>query len=190
MSTSTVSNREVFFTGSDLLAVGASEDKDGVRWIPPDQMVRENDGSVALRPDPESLRVYFAKRATAFAGKAKPAVSGPQTKPAGALNRMMERPGVKRLMGRLQQRGLIPREPNNYATLKQPVSKMAQAPKPHVTALSIRRMALNLLHTRPVARAGLKLATAMLPEPAARIVSGAAMLLGPKPGRRPAYNFG
>ena len=179
------------FTGPELRDMGAGiTDDSGIRWIPPDQMIRQHEGSVALKPDPESLRVYFVKRAQTFTGKAKAAVSGPQTKPANALNRMMARPVVKGLMNRLQRRGLISQRPNTYAALKQPALKAAQTPKPQVTAMSIKRMSLNLLHTKPVARAGLKLlAAAALPEPAARMVNSAAKLFDPKP-RGYALNFG
>jgi len=103
---------------------------------------------------------------------------------------MMGRPGVKKLMRRLQQSGLIPKEPNNYAALKQPAPKMAPAPNPQVTAMSIKRMPFNLLRTQPVARAALKLlATTALAEPGARLVGGTLGLIGPKADRY-ALHFG
>jgi hypothetical protein len=185
-----ISGNSAFRTCAELLGMGASEtDKNDIRWIPPDQMMQEHEGSVALKPDPESLRVFnFKRSAQALASKAKRKISGPAKRPADALNRMMNRSVVKGLMNRPQHRGLMPRGPNNYAALKQPTP--ARMRQPQVTALSIRRIPVNRTNIRLVARAALKLLTAAAsPEPAATIAADIVGLIGPKPRGR-AFSFG
>lgn len=177
---------DVFLTGPVLREVGASvTDENGIVWAPRDQMISRDGRSVTLTPDPESLRLVFVKWAKAFAGKTAPAVSGAKNGPAYAYNRLLARPGMKALMMRLQRRGLIPRAPHSYATLK-PAAFKNPALKPRVSPMATIQKSITLLNIQP---GGLEAMASALPEPVGRAVSNTLKILGPK-RRGPAYNFG